>query len=256
METKYVKVPFEVELAKKITNGEVDGRVVTRDGRIARVVCYDVIGNQYKICALVNNGKAEDPEIFTEKGLLYDNQTDDLDLMLEVPEYITFKDGDIVTLGWEENGKHCIWVSIIKSLSKYDKTETESYVSVCLSADETSVFPLLFDESQRGAMWARKSTEIEEKEIINELKASKEPKAKEYLKRFFGIEQKQECEFKPFDKVLVRECETDRWRAGLFSHMNEEGEFICIGYVCGQCIPYNEQTAHLLGTTDNWEENK
>lgn len=27
METKYVRVPFEVKLAKKITNGEVDGRI-------------------------------------------------------------------------------------------------------------------------------------------------------------------------------------------------------------------------------------
>lgn len=46
METKYVKVPFEVELAKKITNGEVEGRIVTRGGRSARVVCYDVICNK------------------------------------------------------------------------------------------------------------------------------------------------------------------------------------------------------------------
>lgn len=32
METKYVKVPFEVELAKKITNGEVEGRIIDNDG--------------------------------------------------------------------------------------------------------------------------------------------------------------------------------------------------------------------------------
>ena len=33
METKYVRVPFDIEMAKKITNGKVEGRVVTRDGR-------------------------------------------------------------------------------------------------------------------------------------------------------------------------------------------------------------------------------
>lgn len=38
METKYVKVPFDVELSKKITEKSVDGRVVTRDGKSARVV--------------------------------------------------------------------------------------------------------------------------------------------------------------------------------------------------------------------------
>lgn len=40
--------------------------------------------------------------------------------------------------------------------------------------------------------------------MINALKASNNPKAKEYLKRFFGIEEKPKYEFKPFDKVLVR----------------------------------------------------
>lgn len=41
--------------------------------------------------------------------------------------------------------------------------------------------------------------------MVDALKASKEPKAKEYLKRFFGIEEKPKYDFKPFDKVLVRD---------------------------------------------------
>ena len=45
METKYVRVPFDVEMAKKITNGEVEGRVVTRDGRSVRILCFDRKGN-------------------------------------------------------------------------------------------------------------------------------------------------------------------------------------------------------------------
>ena len=45
------------------------------------------------------------------------------------------------------------------------------------------------------------------------LKASKEPKAKEYLKRFFGIEEKPKYEFKPFDKVLVRDEENEDTQA-------------------------------------------
>lgn len=28
-----IKIPFDIELAKKITNGEVEGKVVTRDGQ-------------------------------------------------------------------------------------------------------------------------------------------------------------------------------------------------------------------------------
>ena len=92
MGNKLVIVPFDLELSKEITNGEVEGRIITRVGNSVRILCYDVIGNNYKICGLVNSGKSEGPEVFTEKGLLYEGHTDDLDLMLEIPEYLSFKD--------------------------------------------------------------------------------------------------------------------------------------------------------------------
>lgn len=40
--------------------------------------------------------------------------------------------------------------------------------------------------------------------MIKALKKSENPKAKEYLKRFFGIKEEPKYDFKPFDKVLVR----------------------------------------------------
>lgn len=71
-----------------------------------------------------------------------------------------------------------------------------------------------------------------------------------------GVEVKQEYEFKPFDKVLVSNELFDNgvWCADIFSHKNEKGEFVCVGSGWMHCIPYNDQTAHLLGTTENWEE--
>ena len=39
--TTFKKVPFDIELAKKITNKEVKGRIVTEDGLTARIVCFD-----------------------------------------------------------------------------------------------------------------------------------------------------------------------------------------------------------------------
>ena len=70
----------------------------------------------------------------------------------------------------------------------------------------------------------------------------------------------------PFDKVLVRfDCGV--WSATLFSHLidskfaNKKYDIICCGTVFGYCIPYNEETKHLVGTTDEapeyyryWEE--
>ena len=42
METKYITIPFDLERAKRITNKSEDGKIVTRDGRNVRIVCFDV----------------------------------------------------------------------------------------------------------------------------------------------------------------------------------------------------------------------
>ena len=60
-------------------------------------------------------------------------------------------------------------------------------------------------------------------------------------------------EFKPFDKVLMRNEDNQTWRACLFSHYRKDlySPYICVG--CSaykQCIPY-EGNEYLLGTTDN-----
>ena len=67
---------------------------------------------------------------------------------------------------------------------------------------------------------------------------------------------KPKCQFKPFDKVLVRDGVDEQWRINIFSHHQEKGGFsyVCMSGVYRDCIPYNEHTAHLLGTTDPYTE--
>ena len=64
-------------------------------------------------------------------------------------------------------------------------------------------------------------------------------------------------DFKPFDKVLVRQCDDRNWRVNLFSHVvpgcEDKKVYFCLEYAWMQCVPYNEDTAHLLGTTENYE---
>lgn len=67
---------------------------------------------------------------------------------------------------------------------------------------------------------------------------------------------KPECPFKPFDKVLVR-CGNGIWGATFFSRCDKESTWTYVGVDCNnweQCIPYNERTAHLLGTADPYTE--
>ena len=94
----------------------------------------------------------------------------------------------------------------------------------------------------------RYATEEEKQKLIEALKTSKDPLAKEYLKRFFRIE---ECEFTFKQDVLVRQNNKDLWCGAQFSHKELNYYVVFGGNYFLQCIPYNEKTSHLLGTALN-----
>lgn len=57
---------------------------------------------------------------------------------------------------------------------------------------------------------------------------------------------------KPFDRVLCKNG-IDLWKAELFSHYDCRREYFpfrCVGNGYLYCIPYNDDTKHLVGTTD------
>lgn len=70
----------------------------------------------------------------------------------------------------------------------------------------------------------------------------------------FGVsdqvtDQESKHQFKPFDKVLVRDIDENEWECSLFSHIDEEDGYVCVSQWWLQCIPY-EGNEHLLGTTN------
>lgn len=65
---------------------------------------------------------------------------------------------------------------------------------------------------------------------------------------------KTEYQFKPFEKVLVRNYEDIAWRAGLFSHIREDDKrYVTSCLTWKYCIPY-EGNESLLGTTKDGGE--
>ena len=67
---------------------------------------------------------------------------------------------------------------------------------------------------------------------------------------------KPEYKFKPFEKVLVRDSEDEKWRVSLFDFKSEEDlplPYFVIGSAYKYCIPYagNE---HLHKKTDKPKE--
>lgn len=123
-QTKFKKVSFDLELAKKITNKEMKGRIVTRDGRQARIICFDrketddIFDPPKNIIALVENKDgSEGVFAFRNTGMILLNEETDHDLHLEVPTY--YRD--------YSNFKPCKWQPCLVR----DSEEDEWWVQVC-----------------------------------------------------------------------------------------------------------------------------
>lgn len=153
-----------------------------------------------------------------------------------------FKDGDIVCI----SGMGYLVYGIVKSID-YSSKKLEYYVLNDMSTLKFEDW-LSFEDKQIQPI-----TETQQIILFDAL--VKEGKRWDSEKKQI-VDLKPKCEFKPFDKVLGRNEKDDVWEAELFSHYREESQypFRCIGFSCRKyCIPYNEKTAHLLGTTDDWE---
>lgn len=125
--------------------------------------------------------------------------------------------------------------------------KTLSYCSLCLQEKTLCVdYNIVCDDE--NIVQIRYATDVEKDVLIEALKDDGTDAAKDYLKRFFNIEQ--EHKFKPFDKVLVRDDGDERWRISLFSSCsnNQKYRFCCLTRF-KQCVRY-EGNEKLLGTTD------
>ena len=62
---------------------------------------------------------------------------------------------------------------------------------------------------------------------------------------------------KPYDKVLVRDSNSDNWKNQFFSYLIESvtcHPCFCINNVYTYCIPYNDNTKHIVGTSEEAPE--
>jgi hypothetical protein len=244
MEQRTATIPFDLETAKKINIGEIAGRIVTEKGRNRAEIVYE---DNSSICPLlvVIHSISVSADWFSATGKAISGENR---LLLEVPEYITFKDGEVLS---NEDG------SFIFILNIHGKYLTSFYASLAARTGLNISDNLAACNNKIECY--RLATDSEKQRMIKALKKSKNPKAKEYLKRFFGIEEKPKYEFKPFDKVLAKYYEDDNWEASLFIRTitdDQDGEtkYECLnGTVYVYCIPF-EGNEYLLGTAENPEK--
>lgn len=87
--TIFKKRPFDLGLAMKIANNEIEGRIVTEDNLTARIVCFDMKHGGSKILAvLVDCGDYEIGIRCNLDGTCRDARKDDkFNLHIEIPTY-------------------------------------------------------------------------------------------------------------------------------------------------------------------------
>lgn len=156
-----------------------------------------------------------------------------------------FKDGDIVHIPEGYITEEAIFIAKVETkgvLHSYVYMSKDSMIPIAKSS--FSVFGCL--DSLRLA------TENEQQQLFSAL----EKKGMRWNPDTKQIEEfPKKCEFKTFDKVLVRDIHNNRWCIDLFSYYDETSQFPyhCLRTNWTYCIPYNEKTKHLLSTTDEWK---
>ena len=173
---------------------------------------------------------------------------------LEIQTQPEFKDGDIVSseIRFIDSEDVIVETYIVhndylhgEKLNYYvgynGKVSMIDYNSV-ISPENTSV----------KSTFLRYATEEEKKQLFDAL--AKERKAWNADKKMI-IDLKPKWTPKPFDRVITRNAADDVWTANIFSHIDSHGEYVTIACVGGYtyCLPYNEETAKLIGTKNNWE---
>lgn len=172
----------------------------------------------------------------------------------EIEKQPEFKDGDIVVAEGENKGKK---IFIFRYKIRDSNTDEHGYKSYINVNSDGSLFNNMTFYLRKDFVY-RSATDSEKQQLFESL--AKENKVWDAEKKQIVNLKPKKCEFKPFDKVLCRNSKDDTWEADFFARLTrkeidyiQSGKYLCVGDLWMHCIPYNEQTAHLLGTTDEWK---
>ena len=159
-----------------------------------------------------------------------------------------FKDGDIVVTDSVPSMCYSKCIFILKGDLNTGESRANSYVFFNINNNHISYDVLDTIERDRNIHLA---TDSEKQQLFSALEKEGKDWDSEH-KMIVDFKPKFD-ELKPFDKVVVRCSEADRWSIDFFSYKVHNG-YICTGDAWfGYCLPYNEETAKLIGTTNNVE---
>ena len=141
-----------------------------------------------------------------------------------------------------------LWSPVWGDVTLSEINDDGGHFSILLSVDGFNDMPLY----PNGKMY-----DVKEAECL--VFPSKEQR--DWSKFKVPVKKFDPKDFKPFDKVLVRKGEESfHWAPHLFGMLikNSEDRYNVIGIgntnIWRRCIPYNDDTKHLIGSTDDCPE--
>ena len=160
-----------------------------------------------------------------------------------------FKDGDILSYQNVALSNRTIYI-----YRRHERFNTSYYVAL-IGSTNPSLMVCGGLALNAYDLTVRFATEEEKKKLFDTIKEigykwNAETKTLEKL-----VEPKFDPKtLRPYDRVLVRyDSEKGRWRCTLFSHIIEDEKipfrFVTSNNAYEYCIPYNDKTKHLVGTT-------
>lgn len=159
-----------------------------------------------------------------------------------------FKDGDIVTLKIPNLKKN---IRIFKEVVNKKMHKNHYYVGFNFDDDGRPI--QIFKDYYAYTDNDRPATDSEKQQLFSAL-AKEGKRWNPDTKQIEDLPKK--CEFKPMDWCLMRD-KKETWKLCQFSFFDDgdyEAPYNAVGgNWFDECIPYNDQTKHLLGTTDKWK---
>lgn len=164
---------------------------------------------------------------------------------LKIEKQTEFKDGDIVFMKGIKDGYFANCIFILRS--EYKDGDERAFYYAFYNTDDK--FTIAEHGNTRVHYSLRPATDSEKQQLFDAL--AKKGKAWDSEKKQV-VDLKPNVELKPFDRVLVRNCKSENWRANLFGYIDKDGFYCCVWANWAYCIPYigNES---LLGTTKDVE---
>lgn len=239
-------VPFDLNTARKIKSGEIEGSVLIDNIEIEFVYESKDCADRYNLLFVKKDGSGISAIYADTEGCALGDTT--LELRVEAGAY--FKEGDILT-----STKGCQFI--------YNGLITEGAMgSICgmttygdIEFDRCTLWTDVYSEDKNRNV--RKAIEEEKKFLAEKIIKAEDGRKINIIKRYLSeyeylLDEMPKHDFKPFERVLVRRTNQERWKLHLFSRESGgDNKYECLGGVgFSQCIPY-EGHEHLLGTNKN-----